>query len=182
MRFQKGHAPVNSNKMVATRKARGNYKWSEESKEKASIAHTGTKKPWASKNIAMLMETMRIHKEPTKIEFILKYVVDTLTLPWQLQYKVKTPSGYTLADLYIPTLNILVYADGCYWHGCPEHSKPNRWYKRDKDRKLDDELRTMGYKVIRIWGHEFVDVNFVRNIFRKEMGLSLLETTICVQQ
>lgn len=42
--FKKGHKPVNTESMVATRKAKGNFSWSEESKRKASLSHAGRPK------------------------------------------------------------------------------------------------------------------------------------------
>ena len=59
---------------------------------------------------------------------------------------------------------IAVFVDGCFWHGCPEHytvpvSNAEFWReKREaniaRDRRVDAELRRLGWKVMRIWEHE----------------------------
>ena len=67
-------------------------------------------------------------------------------------------------DCYLPALRLAVFADGCYWHGCPEHRRipeDNREYwttklarNRQRDRRVDRELRTAGCSVLRIWEHD----------------------------
>ena len=57
-----------------------------------------------------------------------------------------------------------VFVDGCFWHGCPKHGtqpKSNAafWRKKiagnkSRDRRVNDALRKLGWKVTRIWEHE----------------------------
>jgi DNA mismatch endonuclease (patch repair protein) len=59
---------------------------------------------------------------------------------------------------------LAVFVDGCFWHGCPRHCKipaGNRafWTKklsanRERDRRVNRELRRLGWRVIRIWEHD----------------------------
>ena len=59
---------------------------------------------------------------------------------------------------------IAVFIDGCYWHGCPEHSstpKINTAYwapkienNRRRDVETDGHLREMGWTVLRFWEHQ----------------------------
>lgn len=59
---------------------------------------------------------------------------------------------------------VAVYLDGCYWHGCPEHSavpRVNREYwapkiagNRQRDRETEAFLRDRGWTVLRFWEHE----------------------------
>ncbi len=61
---------------------------------------------------------------------------------------------------------IAVFVDGCFWHGCREHSrlpKSNVAYWRAKlqrnvlrDRRNSRKLRSRGWKVIRLWQHSLV--------------------------
>lgn len=70
-------------------------------------------------------------------------------------------------DLAFPGVRVAVFVDGCFWHGCPEHySRPvtNRSFwvaKLDRnlarDRKVDEALRSLGWRVVRIWEHEIRD-------------------------
>jgi DNA mismatch endonuclease, patch repair protein len=67
-------------------------------------------------------------------------------------------------DCYLPALRLAVFADGCYWHGCPEHHRmpeDNRDYwtqklkrNRRRDREVVAALRAEGYTVIRVWEHD----------------------------
>lgn len=58
---------------------------------------------------------------------------------------------------------LTLFVDGCFWHGCPRHCKipaGNRvfWEKKfaankARDRRVNRELRKLGWRVIRIWEH-----------------------------
>lgn len=59
---------------------------------------------------------------------------------------------------------IVVFVDGCFWHGCPKHSNMpvhNRefWESKLSANKLRDHLvnktlRMQGWNVIRLWEHD----------------------------
>jgi len=59
---------------------------------------------------------------------------------------------------------VAVFVDGCFWHGCPKcymRPKSNKQFwdeklRRNKarDRKVTRELKSAGWKVIRIWQHQ----------------------------
>jgi DNA mismatch endonuclease (patch repair protein) len=59
---------------------------------------------------------------------------------------------------------LVVFVDGCFWHGCPKHSKTpssNRafWSRKLSTNKARDRLvaRTLkknGWHVLRIWEHD----------------------------
>jgi DNA mismatch endonuclease (patch repair protein) len=67
-------------------------------------------------------------------------------------------------DVYIPSLRLAVFVDGCYFHGCPRHCRipaTNRdyWVKkiernRRRDRRTTRQLRSQGIAVWRFWEHE----------------------------
>jgi len=67
-------------------------------------------------------------------------------------------------DFLIPRLNLVIFVDGCFYHGCPKHGripKTNRSYwkpKLAKNRKRDlsnrRKLRRMGYFVWKFWEHD----------------------------
>ena len=70
-------------------------------------------------------------------------------------------------DLVFPRLHVAVFVDGCFWHACPQHSKPPRintdyWSPKlarnvERDRRTDAELRAAGWAVVRVWEHESLD-------------------------
>jgi DNA mismatch endonuclease, patch repair protein len=59
---------------------------------------------------------------------------------------------------------LVVFVDGCFWHGCPKHSTTpasNRafWIRKFSRNKLRDSfvnraLRKSGWRVLRIWEHD----------------------------
>ena len=67
-------------------------------------------------------------------------------------------------DFVFPKLKLAVFVDGCFWHACPKHiSLPvgNRAFwkakleaNRRRDRLVTRELRSRGWRVLRIWEHE----------------------------
>ena len=68
-------------------------------------------------------------------------------------------------DFIFRKQRIAIFVDGCFWHGCLEHStKPKNnqefWEKKLGANKIRDihvtqELEKKGWLVIRIWEHEF---------------------------
>ena len=64
-------------------------------------------------------------------------------------------------DFVFPHRKIVVFADGCFWHGCPRHFRmptTNREYwsekisgNRSRDRLVSQRLRRSGWAVWRLW-------------------------------
>ncbi len=67
-------------------------------------------------------------------------------------------------DFVFRARRLAVFVDGCFWHSCPLHAtKPKEnaafWRKKFKSNKARDqlvarELRTRGWKVMRLWEHD----------------------------
>lgn len=67
------------------------------------------------------------------------------------------------ADLAWPGRRVAVFVDGCFWHGCPAHSRGTRanaaWWAakvtRNAARDLDttERLSRQGWTVLRVWEH-----------------------------
>ncbi len=61
---------------------------------------------------------------------------------------------WTLVDFLVGE-KLIVYADGCFFHACPAcEYKGLRPGIREMDAAITEELRAMGYTVVRIWEHE----------------------------
>lgn len=84
-----------------------------------------------------------------------------------LRFRVDLPLPGLLrrrADVTFPTQRLVVFVDGCFWHGCPEHKTQPRanseWWEAklrrnvERDRETDEQLAAQGWTVIRIWEHE----------------------------
>jgi DNA mismatch endonuclease (patch repair protein) len=68
------------------------------------------------------------------------------------------------SDIVFTRARVVVFVDGCFWHGCPEHGtwpKQNAdWWRKKleanqrRDRDTDARLRAAGWTVIRVWEHD----------------------------
>lgn len=68
------------------------------------------------------------------------------------------------ADVYFPRERVVVFVDGCFWHGCPEHFRPTKsntkWWaekiakNRQRDEATSVTLGRAGFEVLRVWEHE----------------------------
>jgi len=67
-------------------------------------------------------------------------------------------------DILFGPSKVAVFVDGCFWHGCPEHSRATksntRWWadkiahNKERDTQTTTLLEALGYEVIRVWEHE----------------------------
>jgi DNA mismatch endonuclease (patch repair protein) len=67
-------------------------------------------------------------------------------------------------DFYLPGLKLAIFADGCFWHGCPKHGRlpgdnPDYWRPKlarnaARDRAAVRALRAQGIRTVRIWEHD----------------------------
>lgn len=77
-------------------------------------------------------------------------------------------------DFVFPKARLAVFVDGCFWHGHPKKCrmpKTNRdyWEKKigrnvSRDRAVSRELRTRGWKVLRIWEHRVSDASTLKRL------------------
>jgi DNA mismatch endonuclease, patch repair protein len=78
-----------------------------------------------------------------------------------IQFHANLPGS---PDLYVPSLKLAIFADGCLFHGCAKHCRiPRRntafWQEKvernkRRDRRIDATLRRNGLLVSRIWEHD----------------------------
>ena len=86
-----------------------------------------------------------------------------------LRYRVDRPldgKRRRRADLTFVGPKVVVFVDGCFWHGCPEHGtspKANaEWWAEKlarnmaRDADTDEYLSSQGWTVLRFWEHEDV--------------------------
>jgi DNA mismatch endonuclease Vsr len=58
-------------------------------------------------------------------------------------------------DLAYQDAKVAVFVDGCYWHGCPEHSNRDAAADlRQRDERITAALTVEGWLVQRVWEHE----------------------------
>ena len=84
-----------------------------------------------------------------------------------LRYRVATrplAGVRRTADIVFGPAHVAVFVDGCFWHGCPEHSsvpktntdywQPKLQRNAERDRETDRLLTASGWLAIRVWEHE----------------------------
>ena len=74
------------------------------------------------------------------------------------------PNKRLKADIVFAGRHVVVFVDGCFWHGCHEHGSQPRtnsgWWaekiaaNRARDVQTDADLRAHGWTVIRVWEHD----------------------------
>ena len=118
----------------------------------------------------------RIRGKDTKPELIFRKALWSAGLRYRL--KSKLPGR---PDLVFPGRKVAVFVDGCFWHQCPEHfqwpkNRPNFWKKKitrtvERDKEVTDQLKKMGWKVLRVWEHELGN-NLGEAVKRVDQALS----------
>jgi len=76
-------------------------------------------------------------------------------------WKVHSKEFIGTPDVAFPSSRVVIFIDGCFWHGCPvcgHIPKTNKKYwtakierNKKRDRQNTRQLRQQGYKVIRVW-------------------------------
>ena len=79
-------------------------------------------------------------------------------------WKLNPPEIDGKPDFAFSSQRVLLFVDGCYWHGCPKcyrrpSSNTDYWdakvcKNRARDRKTAAQLRLDGWRVLRIWEHQ----------------------------
>jgi DNA mismatch endonuclease, patch repair protein len=81
---------------------------------------------------------------------------------WRIDRNVRAMPG--CPDVVIPSLRLAIFADGCFFHACPDHYRAplsNVEYWRPKiagniarDKAQQASLESNGWSVWRIWEHQ----------------------------
>lgn len=95
---------------------------------------------------------------------------------WRRQYGL-----FGNPDFVFPKHRLVVFVDGCFWHNCPAHgsiptSNTEFWQtklqkNRDRDVKVNKELRRIGWRIVRVWQHELRDPGKVARKLKRPLAL-----------
>ncbi len=104
----------------------------------------------------------RQRRKDTAPELTLRSLLHRGGLRFRVDYSL--PGTRRRADIVFPWVQVAVFVDGCFWHGCSEHGswpKANAEWWREKietnqhrDRDTEARLAAAGWSVIRVWEHE----------------------------
>ena len=91
---------------------------------------------------------------------------------WRKGFRYLTAKGYQIKygsklvghpDIVFPRKRVLIFVDGCFWHGCSECGGPPTqsglaWFDKiqnnvERDRRVTSELQVQGWQVLRIPEH-----------------------------
>jgi DNA mismatch endonuclease, patch repair protein len=122
----------------------------------------------------------RIPRRDTSPEVALRRALYADGLRYRCDYR--TPSGR--ADVAFPSRRVVIFVDGCFWHGCPRHYVRPRtrcvfWNSKleanvERDRRQTVCLEAERWIVIRLWVHDVVASHLgdaVRYVRRALAGL-----------
>jgi DNA mismatch endonuclease (patch repair protein) len=75
--------------------------------------------------------------------------------------------------------HVVVFVDGCFWHGCPRcYKRPasNQEFwdnkisaNRKRDRMVSRELKKLGWHVVRVWQHQLAKPGRIVTKLRKAL-------------
>ena len=94
----------------------------------------------------------------TKIELMVGAYLAAQEIPALPQQLIKFRKDFgirkwTVVDFLVGA-KLVIYVDGCYFHGCKQCGFPGLKDNATKDPLITAELQRMGYTVLRIWEHE----------------------------
>ncbi len=103
----------------------------------------------------------KIRSKDTKIEIIFRKTL------WKkgFRYSKNSDKYFGKPDLVLLKYKAVIFLDSCFWHNCPKHgylpkSNLKYWRKKikrnkERDKEVSKHYKKMGWKIIRIWEHEF---------------------------
>ena len=103
-------------------------------------------------------------RSDTRPELALRSKLHRRGLRFRKDHPVLARGRRVRPDIVFTRALVVVFLDGCYWHGCAEHKalpKTNTefWAQKisrniERDREVDHTLADVGWLVLRFWEHE----------------------------
>lgn len=132
---------------------------SEEIKEKLRIA--------SPRRMAMFA------RKVTKPEQIVAHILSSLGIEYETQYAI----GYYTVDFFVPGANLVIQADGDFWHAnpknypTPETLSEVQTKQQRKDKACNTFLRNKGFKLLRIWENDlYKQPEYCAQLIRDQIG------------
>ena len=113
----------------------------------------------------------------TTPEWAIRRALHAAGYRYRVQYPVPDRPRRTV-DIAFTRRRVAVFVDGCFWHGCNQHRgvpvANAEWWREKlsknvaRDADTNEHLRSLGWKVVRVWEHEDVDEAIAR--IQRELG------------
>lgn len=109
-----------------------------------------------------------IRRRDTQPELLLRSALHRQGYRFRVDFPIPVKEGRSpRADIAFTRQRLAVFVDGCFWHGCAEHSKPpaknsGYWGPKiarniERDAETNARLEAHGWKVVRVWEHVDLD-------------------------
>lgn len=110
-------------------------------------------------------------RRDTKVELQIRKRLHAMGYRYRVDFRPEK-SLRCRGDMVFTSRKVVVFIDGCFWHGCPIHatSPANNaaWWREklasnvDRDRRNTAALESLGWTVMRVWEHEAPEVAVAR--------------------
>lgn len=105
----------------------------------------------------------RQRRRDTKLEVEIRRCLHALGFRYRVDYRLE-PALSVRGDIVFTRKRVVVFVDGCFWHGCPEHASHPvnnaEWWESKiaanaaRDDRATIQLEERGWTVVRVWEHE----------------------------
>lgn len=105
-----------------------------------------------------------IRRRDTKPELRLRSMLHQRGWRYRVDLRIDTARRRVRPDIVFTARRVAIFVDGCFWHGCPEHSRSPRknvayWGTKlagnvARDQATTEALEESGWLVLRVWEHE----------------------------
>jgi DNA mismatch endonuclease, patch repair protein len=134
-------------------------------KTRPVVISPGVRAPYPNPTSATASKVARGNrKRDTKPEVALRSALHRAGLRFRKNVVVRSNDVRVTVDVVFPRQKVLVFVDGCFWHGCETHQRipatntaywvPKLRSNIERDRRVDIHLRQAGWMVERVWEHE----------------------------
>ncbi len=106
----------------------------------------------------------------TSIEVKISKILIESDIKFETQFEINFNKTFRLYDFYLPELNLLIEADGDYWHGNPNKFKilnEVQLLNKNNDVFKNNLAKENGYNLIRFWETDIKKKNFKFKLFNE---------------
>ena len=115
---------------------------------------------WSPEKRSAVMSSIR--STETRPELAVQGIVRRALPRFKLQVPPESLTGRP--DLFLPSLKLAIFVEGCFWHRCPKHgnipqSNVDYWAPKlmanvSRDRRVERILRRQGLIAWHVWEHD----------------------------